>query len=150
MKEQYSQAFVGILHNQNLAQLKSLIAKQFTGQAYFHFLRWPHEVKWGREISLEKMSPEGQVFDSRCELRWKQRSRGYEVLLLSQEGLGDGFTQVGQQWEAIVRKAHLHDPNETRFPKGFSYNKDKLKIAQRYFLDKETATVHFIALTVES
>ncbi|GGA44723.1 hypothetical protein CYANOKiyG1_63520 [Okeania sp. KiyG1] len=41
---------------------------------------------------------------------------------------------------------------ETRFPRKFKVERDNynIDIAQRYFIDAQTATVHFVALTIES
>jgi hypothetical protein len=95
------------------------------------------------------------------------------VLLLTIDDNHHGFTKLAETWEiepndekkfpSYAYPAHGYRPEETRFPQKFIYadsldirliteesNKpNKLKLAQRYFLDKKTATVHFVALTVE-
>ncbi|MGD1804657.1 hypothetical protein ACP6PL_04340 [Dapis sp. BLCC M126] len=55
-------------------------------------------------------------------------------------------------WETKTRSVVSYGKKEieTRFPRKFKiecYN-DNIDIAQRYFIDVQTATVHFIALTV--
>ena len=106
--------------------------------------------------SLEAFpSPEGQMFNSQLELRWKQKGANYEVLLLSASGSRQDYSKfqpVGSDWQVVERDAYLYastpTQTETRFPRKFDY--PDIKVAQRYFKDSETATVHFVALTVSS
>lgn len=97
-------------------------------------------------------SPEGQLFNSVLEIRWKQQKGGYQVLLLSSEKieniLSDDFKPISDSWEILEQSALIHSHTETRFPKNLNF--EKLNIAQRYFRDKNTATVHFVALTVKN
>ncbi len=103
-------------------------------------------------------SPQGQLFNSILEVRWKQKQRKYEVLLLSSQDEApifkpqdkqDNFRPIKGNWEILEQNALLHSPKETRFPK--SLNSEEIKnIAQRYFRDKDTATVHFVALTIKN
>ncbi|MEH2181071.1 hypothetical protein [Nostoc sp.] len=103
-------------------------------------------------------SPEGQLFNSILELRWKQKQGKYEVLLLSSQDEAPIFQPQDEQynfrpikgnWEILEQNALLHSPKETRFPK--SLNSEDIKnIAQRYFRDQNTATVHFVALTIKN
>ena len=123
-------------------------------------------------------STEGQIFNSQWELRWKRRGEKYELLLLStvkpdptwefhslKIKLADQSKKT-IEWQIEDRKALLYEANEkiseleirskeTRFPKGFEHNlainkndPDKPRIGQRYFLNKQTATVNFVALTI--
>ncbi|WP_193196855.1 hypothetical protein [Nostoc sp. MG11] len=134
----------------SVPRLLDLIAKLAPEPSYY-FLRWTHKVSNDWELKpTENNFPmiEGQMFNQKCELRWKQKRKdSYEVLLLSIVGEDSDFTKVGEDWQTQDRDAHLYSSTETRFPKGFPSK--KLDIAQRYFIDKKTATVHFVALTIE-
>jgi hypothetical protein len=142
--------FVGVSKKLSVPELLKLIAKLETESSYY-FLRWTHKVSKDWEIApSENDFPmiEGQMFNHGYELRWKQKSKGsYEVLLLSIAGEDSDFIKVGEGWLTQDRDAHLYSSTETRFSKGFPCK--KLDIAQRYFIDKKTATVHFVALTVK-
>jgi hypothetical protein len=129
-------------------QLKDLLQKSST-QPNCYFLRWPHQVKWieNYEKLLEEFpSPEGQMFNYDREFRWKQQGQHFSILLLSTTGSEPGFKPIEQNWKIQQRDAHIYPANETRFPKGLSST--NVDIAQRYFMDADTATVHFVALTV--
>ncbi len=109
-------------------------------------------------------SPEGQLFNSILEIRWKKQQGGYQVLILSSQNKQSIFNSQDEQlflklqstkisfksirdnWEILEQSTITYSPTETRFPK--SLNIEKLNIAQRYFRDSDTATVHFVALTV--
>lgn len=143
--------FVGIRKNfLSVPELLELIAKLTTEPSYY-FFRWTHKVSKDWEIKPIKTDfpmIEGQMFNQNFELRWKlKRKDSYEVLLLSVSGEYPDFTIVGEDWQTQDRDAHLYSSTETRFPKSFPSK--KLDIAQRYFIDKKTATVHFVALTVK-
>ncbi|MGJ5632332.1 hypothetical protein [Nostoc sp. CALU 1950] len=133
----------------SVPELLDLIKKLATEPSYY-FLRWTHKVSKDWEVApTETDFPmiEGQMFNQNSELRWKQKRRdSYEVLLLSVAGEYPDFERVGEDWQTQDRDAHLYSHTETRFPKGFPSK--KLDIAQRYFIDKKTTTVHFVALTV--
>jgi len=140
-------AFVGVSDRLLTAeQLKELVQKPYTSPSYY-FLRWHHQVS-GIVDSLpaEFPSPEGQMFNCDRELRWKQQGQHFTVLLLSTAGAESGFTPIGETWEIQQRDAHIYPSTETRFPKGFDHR--GVNIAQRYFIDAQTATVHFVALTI--
>lgn len=129
------------------------------------------------EADLEQMI-EGQMFNYHCELRWKKKAKGsYEVLLLTIAGNNHSLDPVKkatekkpepwriepndqQRFPSYAYPAYGYRPDETRFPKKLIYPDDldirikddnqKLpKLAQRYFIDNETSTVQFVALTVE-
>jgi hypothetical protein len=152
--------FVGVSKKLlSVPELLELIAKLATQPSYY-FLRWTHKVSKDWELApTETDFPmiEGQMFNHSYELRWKQKCKdSYEVLLLSKNSyevillsIADedyDFIKIDGDWQTQDRDAHLYSSNETRFPKGFPSK--KLDIAQRYFIDKKTATVHFVALTV--
>jgi len=128
----------------------------------YYFLRWFHKVS-GIQMTLphDFPSPEGQLFNAELELRWKQRDSNYEVLLLSQTKPASDleFRALEVEWECCDRRAYFYDNDETKFPKGFLYQdaegkarspkeKPLKQVKQRYFRDAQTATIHFVALTV--
>lgn len=139
-------AFVGTCTVQSPEELRSLI-EQLRGETSCFFLRWPHTVSGFRKTLPDDFpSPEGQMFDTQKELRWKQRGNGYEVLLLSASKAYADFMPLGEAWEVDVQDAHLYPKTETRFPKGI--DDQQVNVGQRFFSDPQTATVHFVALKV--
>ncbi|MDF5731958.1 MAG: hypothetical protein PUP92_29130 [Rhizonema sp. PD38] len=133
-----------------------MLEKLATEPSYY-FLRSAHAVSGVcRKLPKEFATPEGQMFNADCELRWKKRKLGYDVLLLSRVEVGlEGMKQDFSNWEICDFDAYLYK-NEPKFPNSFIFkglndediNLDGI-IAQRYFKDADTATVHFIALTVK-
>lgn len=139
-------SFVGIKQLSSVEELRELLAQR-SSQPSYYFLRWAHKVSgFVEQLPSDFPSPEGQMFNAYWELRWKQQKTGYEVLLLSDAGAEPGFSSVGQDWETQLRQAHVYRSTETRFPKEFIAK--SVDIAQRYFKDSQTATVHFVAMTV--
>lgn len=144
----------------------------------YYFLRWKHRVGgfWQRRkeefktleddirdrtkntsqnnpISEPFPSPEGQIFNSTLEIRWKRQSESYQILVLHSQDTQNNFDSIQLKaipgkWETKEQNALIHSPKETRFPKNL--NIEQLNIAQRYFIDSRTATVHFVALTVKN
>lgn len=144
-------SFVGIKKLSSVEELRELLTQR-SSQPSYYFLHWVHKVS-GFVNQLPPdfpslPSPEGQMFNADWELRWKQQKKGYEVLILTNTDAKPGFTSVGQHWDTQLRQAHVYRSNETRFPKEFIA--EGVEVAQRYFIDSQTATVHFIALTVSS
>lgn len=171
-------SFVGVnpqvLSPQELIQVLENL--ETSAEPSYYFLRWSHRVSgfWQRrfekfsslaedicdhlnvnQIKAVFPSPEGQMFNNQLELRWKKKQANYEVLLLSETGTQKDYPEfqlIGNGWKVVNRNAHLYasgqTKTETRFPKKFDH-KD-IKVAQRYFMDSQTATVHFVALTVSS
>ena len=131
-------------------QLIELIEK-FATESTYYFWRLTHKVSGiQQQPPLETDFPmlEGQMFNCDYELRWEYKNNElYDVLLLSIAGEDSAFELVGDSWQTKDRDAHLYSPTETRFPKSFSTV--NLDLKQRYFIDSKTATVHFVALTVE-
>lgn len=144
-------AFVGTCTVDSAEALRSLIEQRQTSESYF-FLRWPHKVSgFCKTLPDDFPSPEGQLFNNALELRWKRQGRGYSVLLLSnQTDPVSGFTALDGNWETCDRPAHCHESKETRYPKGFYFDTgiEREAIQQRYFRDRRTATIHFVALTL--
>jgi hypothetical protein len=140
-------SFVGVSEQLlTVDELRKLLEKPLNQQNYY-FLRWTHKVSGiVEQLPAEFPSPEGQMFNCDRELRWKQQGQHFSVLLLSTTGSEPGFKPIGQQWETQHRDAHIYPATETRFPKGLSST--NVDVAQRYFMDADTATVHFVALTV--
>jgi len=127
----------------------------------YYFLCLPHKVSGiVKKLPSEFPGIQGQIFNENLELRWKKNQKGYQVLLLSNSDSMVDFKPVGKTWETKTISAVTYwkknlDQNkdiETRFPRKFKVERDNnnIDIAQRYFIDPQTATVHFIALTIES
>ena len=140
-------------------EVKDLLEKLATEESYY-FVRSPHAVS-GICMNLPQEFPgfEGQMFNADRELRWKKQGSAYQALLLSRvEADLAGFELIGENWEWCDRTAYFHRLDEPKFPKTFVYkgkNDEKIvsnniSIGQRYFQEKRTATVHFVALTVRS
>lgn len=140
-------AFVGYQQQLSSDELREILNDYKTPNSRY-FLRWFHQVSGIISELPENLSPEGQMFDDKRELRWKKHSKGFELLLLSTTGADDGFTPIGKAWECQNRDAHIYPSTETRFPKGIDHR--NINVGQRYFLDAHTATVHFVALTVKA
>jgi hypothetical protein len=147
-----SRDLVGTKTVNSIEELQSILGKFTPDCCYFG--RWAHKVS-GLVTDLDRAlpSPEGQMFGSECEIRWKQNAGGYEVLLLhcDRSVTEWGFDPVGNGWEVSQTPlaAHLYDSYETRFPQGFT-STAKIKFQQRYFQDAATKTVHFVAITLVS
>ncbi|WP_414529745.1 hypothetical protein [Nodularia chucula] len=143
-------AFVGVKRPVSVYELLKLIEKLAIKPSYY-FLRWNHQVSqiWETAPSAKDFPMlEGQMFNEDCELRWKRKPNdNYELLLLSIASAESEFIKIGETWETQQREAHLNSPKDRRFPKNIPPQKDN--IAQRYFIDKQTATVHFVALTIK-
>ena len=140
--------------------VKKLLKQPETEKSYY-FVRSPHAVSGICMKLPDEFFPglEGQMFDADRELRWKKQGSTYEALLLSRVAADlEGFEAIGENWEWCDRTAYFHTLDEPKFPKSFIYkgeNDEKLdykniSIGQRYFQDKRTATVHFVALTIRS
>ena len=143
-------AFVGVKRPVSVPELLKLIEKLAIKPSYY-FLRLNHQVSENWETAPEeKHFPmlEGQMFNEQCELRWKRkRNNTYEVLLLTIAQEDPEFIKIGKDWETQQREAHLNSPKDRRFPKNIP--PEKTDISQRYFIDKKTATIHFVALTIK-
>ncbi|MEQ8754433.1 MAG: hypothetical protein RID09_13080 [Coleofasciculus sp. G1-WW12-02] len=151
-------------------QLRELLQQQATTPSYY-FLRWSHQVSGIVEQLPDNFpSPEGQMFNCDRELRWKRQNDRYSLLVLSNTGEVPRFTSIVKDtenqgkseeksyWKTEQRPAYGYPTNETRFPRSRIYPEsldvrnsanNKPKLAQRYFIAKPTATVHFVALTVD-
>lgn len=138
-------AFVGYKNGISELELKALL-DQYGSAKSRYFLRWAHKVSGILKHLDGFPSPEGQMFDSDREIRWKQQGDRFNVLMLSTQAEA-GFTAIGNTWMAKSYRANLYPRTETRFPKGIQ---DRgVNIGQRCFIDDQTATVRFVALTVE-
>lgn len=130
------------------AQLKTHIENLFTDSCYY-FLRYPDDVSGIKKGKPTEFPLEGQVFDAKTELRWKKKGHQYQVLLLSTEDKNlEGFTPLGKNWESKAYDALIYPETETRLPKSVKVP-ENINIGQRYFRNPDTATIHFIALTVK-
>lgn len=121
----------------------------------FFFLRWLHKVSGITSQLGSQVSPEGQLFNTTFELRWKKRQQGYSILWLGLQPPDDSdnlstFTTIDRQWQTDDRPALLHDRKTPQYPNLFIYPPElKDQIRQRYFRDGNTNIVHFVALTVD-
>lgn len=143
-------SFVGTKQLNSPDELKELLTKICNENSYY-FLRLPHKVSGiVKNLPSEFPGTEGQMFNENLELRWKKNQKGYQVLLLNNADSIPDFKPVGKTWETKTRDAFFYaqQNRETRFPRKFQI--ECSNIAQRYFIDVQTATVHFIALTVKT
>jgi hypothetical protein len=129
------------------------LIRTFNREDTYFFQRWSNRVS-----GIIQSAPtnddfpmlEGQMFNYQHELRWKYKKHNtYEVLLLSITDNHPDFNSLDNDWLVEERNAHLYPPTETRFPKDFVFPEKGLDIKQRYFLDQKTASVHFVALTID-
>jgi hypothetical protein len=143
-------------------EVKELLEKLATEKSYY-FVRSPHAVSGICMKLPEEFFPgfEGQMFNADRELRWKKQGSVYQALLLSRvEADLEGFEAIDKdcEWQICDRTAYFHPLDEPKFPKTFVYKgendkkifSNNISIGQRYFQEKRTATVHFVALTVRS
>ena len=124
-----------------------LIKRCITGDVW-HCLQWPHKTEFHSEQPTDFSASGGQVFNQDRELRWKRRGDHYEVLLLSNSPITDDALRSldeAQQWLIRDLNANFYPPTETRFPQGVTYP-NGLDVGQRYFMDKQTGIVQFVAL----
>lgn len=137
-------AFVGT-KTCNETELKTLLTELKTEKSYY-FLRWYHQVSGLVQSLPDKLSPTGQLFDAEKELRWQWKANQFQLLLLSQNDFNSEFYPVRGNW-TTKQVAGILRSNETRFPHRIK-GKEIKNLAQRYFIDAETATIHFVALTL--
>lgn len=154
--------FVYVRSGLSRDEVKELLEKLATEDSYY-FVRSPHAVSGICRKLPEEFFPgfEGQMFNADRELRWKKQGSAYQALLLSRvEADLEGFEPIDKdcEWQICDRAAYFHRLDEPKFPKTFVYKGEKnekivsnnISIGQRYFQEKRTATVHFVALTVRS
>ncbi|WP_445247595.1 hypothetical protein [Microcoleus sp. OTE_8_concoct_300] len=154
--------FVGARSPLSPDEVKKLLEKLATEDSYY-FVRSPHAVSGICMKLPEEFFPgfEGQMFNADRELRWKKQGSAYQALLLSRVEVDlEGFEPLDKdcEWQICDRAAYFHRLDEPKFPKTFVYKGEKnqkivsnnISIGQRYFQEKRTATVHFVALTVRS
>jgi hypothetical protein len=153
-------AFVGTRSIETSEQLKSLL-QDLPAPSRCYFLRWVHKVSgFSDSLPEDFPSPKGEMLTPDFEVRWQQTRQGYDLLLLAhlEPALNHGFQAFNKDWITseplsvhLSPKGKSQDTEEkrqdTRFPKPLVYP-DNLKLEQRYFQDKQTGTVHFVALTL--
>jgi hypothetical protein len=127
----------------NQETLETLLKKIVTKDCCY-ILKWVHEIKL--EIERPKnLSPEGQFFTVDIEIRWKKAGDRYQVLSLSTRDFPlEGFQPLEGDWAYKDREAVYYKNTETRIPKAIDLK--GAEIGQRYFIDRQTETIHFIAL----
>lgn len=133
-------------------QLKLLLKK--TENSYY-FLKYPHRVSGFITQMPDNLAPEGQIFNTQQEIRWKKQGDKFDVLCLT---IGKLTQDIDWQsidknheidWSFSDRPAKIYPETETRLPKKIinQIPKDQA-LKQRYFIDRNTATIHFVALTL--
>lgn len=142
---------------EEINQIIDAVKKASNLSENYYFLRYSHQVSGiCLELPKDRGEIEGQMFNAICELRWKKYQAGYEALILSKNQFEiEGFDVLSGEWKICDRNAFWHK-EEPKFPKGFKFkgnseqdiNPDDIKIQQRYFKNSDTATVHFVALTI--
>ncbi|MEO0377094.1 MAG: hypothetical protein AAF329_21260 [Cyanobacteria bacterium P01_A01_bin.17] len=143
------------------ADLRQLLtpaaAEQSEAADSYFFVRWTHQVSGIKTTLPESLSPEGQWFTAKGELRWKaQRSGRYDLLWLGQIAPNEvsrlsnlAFTPIQRSWRIYDRPVLLHDRRTPQFPNLFDYpTRLQNCLRQRYFRDRDTDIIHFVALTV--
>lgn len=136
-------AFVGTKMVETDEEIKTLIDRVL-GSDRCYFLRWPDKVSGlCRSLPDGFPSPEGEVFTSDCALRWKAQGKRYSVLLLSTTNGVKGFDPIDADWGFRDLPGKVYPATETRLPQEVVHR--GINIEQRYFLDKKTETVHFVA-----
>lgn len=144
-----NQVFVGT-KTVNLLEFQELLKHEFikTDKTYY-FLNWVDKVEGFLPGVPEQLAPEGQIFTPQLELRWRKQGDDYNLLLLSRIGNFGNCQPIKKdwQWKHETRNAHTYPRTETRFPRTIKAN--NLKIKQHYFINKQTSTIHFVALTIE-
>ena len=137
------------------AQLEELLNK-LEGKDYCYFLRWQDKVSGFRQdFPVNISASQGQIFNQVRELRWKSQGDNFSILLLStQEELVEkalfdtvDFQALPDSWIYRNHKAFVHPADETRFPNPIQNR--GINIAQRYFLNQDTGTIHFVALRTQ-
>ena len=157
-----NKGFIYVRSGLSSDEVKNLLEELATEKSYY-FVRSPHAVSGICMKLHDKFFPgfEGQMFNADRELRWKKQGSAYQALVLSLvEADLEGFEAIDKdcEWQICDRTAYFHPLDEPKFPKTFVYKgennekivSNKISIGQRYFQEKRTATVHFVALTVRS
>jgi hypothetical protein len=147
------QGFVGT-KRVDLSELKKLLSNLSKDKTYY-FLKWIDKVKGFHPFNdsiFSDLSPEGQIFNSQWELRWRKQGKSFDLLLLSiEENIAD-FQPLKQDWiwQYQDRDVIVHPKKETRFLQSESLSQNAItnEIKQRYFIHQQTSTIHFIALTI--
>ncbi|VXD17616.1 conserved hypothetical protein [Planktothrix serta PCC 8927] len=158
-------AFVGTKEHLEVIQLQEMIKSLFPEPAYFCERKpdkiEPFKLEPFKPGFPQDFAPEGQIFNQQRELRWKKTRKGFSVLLLSLDEpqthtlnkLKNNWKTEDLNWKTEDRNAHIYRQSETRFPKGVhalsaEIDQNNFPLGQRYFQDADTATIHFIALTL--
>ncbi len=141
-----SKATVKALSQVSVEDLKSLLALP----SCYYFLYWPEQVSgFISQLPTNFPSPKGQAFNHHTEIRWQQQGDRYNVLWLGIEEAPAGFEAIPGEWIYTDHDAQVYPPTETRLPQGIKPLPPNLDVGQRYFCDRRTATIHFIALRIK-
>lgn len=141
-------AFVAYQSGVSLEKLKQQLQ---VDETVYYYLQYVDRVEgFSCQPPERPLSPEGRMFNASQELRWTQNREGYDLLWLGTQSPPGEFQTMAGDWEYCDRPAKVYPSSETRLPKGSAAIPKHLDIAQRYFRDRDTAIVHFVALTVTS
>lgn len=139
-------AFVGYRSAVSLEELKHYLCVDETS---YYYLQYVDRVEgFSCQLPEHSLSPDGRMFNAKQELRWTRTRKGYDLLWLGTQPPLEGFQSLAGDWDYCDRPAKVYPKTETRLPKGVPASTQSLKIVQRYFCDRNTAIVHFVALTV--
>lgn len=142
-------AVVGTKSQVSNEELRQLL--QTRDSAVYFFRHVDRVDGFCTQLTSDELSPEGQAFDQKTEIRWKQLGDTYDVLWLGiePETLPEGFEAIAGDWccDAQDLQAKVYPKTETRLPRGVKEPKN-IDIKQRYFRDRTTSTIHFTALTI--
>jgi hypothetical protein len=142
-----NQAYVEVWSGATLNELKA----QLENHHFCYFLRWPHDVSGiidHAELERKDLSqtPEGQAFNYAAELRWKRNGDRFDLLWLGTQTPASDFQELPGEWVYEDHQAVVYKKTETRLPKAVKL--PHIHIGQRYFRDRQTAIIHFIALRI--
>lgn len=143
-------AVVGTKSQVSTEELRQLLQTRNSAVYYFRYV--DRVEGFCTQLTSDKLSPEGQAFDQKTEIRWKQFGDIYDVLWLAiePETLPEGFEAIEGKWccDDQDLQTKVYPETETRLPRGVPSVPQKIDIKQRYFRDRTTSTIHFTALTI--
>ncbi len=139
-------AFVAYQSGVSLDELKQQLQVDKTA---YYYLQYVDRIEgFSCQLPERPLSPEGRMFNASLELRWTRRGDNYDLVWLGTQPPPGEFQTMAGDWEYCDRPAKTYLPTETRLPKGVPEFPSDFDLQQRYFRDRNTAIVHFVALTV--
>jgi hypothetical protein len=139
-------AFVAYQSGVSLDELKQQLQ---VNETVYYYLQYVDRIEgFSCQLPERLLSSEGRMFNASLELRWTQNREGYDLLWLGTQPPPGEFQTMAGDWEYCDRPAKVYPSSETRLPKGVPEFSSDFNLQQRYFVDRDTAIVHFVALTV--